>query len=328
MKIDRHGFEMGGAPYFVAELGIAHQGNMKAAANACGAALLSGANAVKFQHHIPGQEMVPEHPWWDVVSRASLKIQQLVELSRHAAGMGLGFICTPFSVQAVREMVQYQHAFDALKIGSAELQSDKILAAVAELWTPLGKPVIVSEGFQELTLEQYEFLGGADRVVLLGCSSRYPAAPESCYPGNTPRRRYELLPRVLDMNVPFYWGYSLHSHWAVGVAAAAAGADLIEAHFWPVRNGLSCAAGTTPPLPIPDNPVNLDPYRFNLLVEGAKVAARMPFDLDGIADSGPSLSVESFCYRNSDGLRDPGLLKETPCRVLPFVLPPAPTTEN
>jgi N-acetylneuraminate synthase len=90
------------------------------------AAFVAGADAIKFQHHLPDEEMLPSvpsssnmaEPLYEFLKRNALTISQHKELSDFAKGVGIRYLCTPFSWQAALELETVVDP-PAYKIGKA-----------------------------------------------------------------------------------------------------------------------------------------------------------------------------------------------------------------
>ena len=115
------GFDIGakhvgdGAPcLIVAEVAQAHEGSLSLAHAYIDAIADAGADAVKFQCHIAEAESTPDEPWrveprwpqdnsrYDYWKRMEFTKDQWWSLQAHAEARGLIFLCSPFSVEAVR----------------------------------------------------------------------------------------------------------------------------------------------------------------------------------------------------------------------------------
>ncbi len=215
MKI--RGREVGdGAPsYIVAEVGQAHDGSYALAHAYIDAVADAGADAVKFQCHIAAAESTPDEPWrvkpeWSQDKsryaywhRMEFQPWQWVELQAHAHTCGLGFIVSPFSVEAVKMLAPI---VDAWKVASGEVEDEPLIEAI----TADGKPVIISHGM------------GTARVIgrgwaELSCVSLYPCPPE-----------------YIEKPSEYEWWDGLSDHsgtiWPAIVYAAMGWGGIIEVH--------------------------------------------------------------------------------------------------
>lgn len=161
-------------PVFIAEIGVNHQGSVATALSLIEAVRLAGADVVKFQLHLPAQEMLPGHPLWDILSETALNIEQMAELKQLAEYLGLVFLCTPFCREAADQLESI--GVVGYKMGSGELNNIPLQIHVAQK----GKPMIISTGMSSLeeverTLDEVTFFHR--QVVLMNCASTYPATP-------------------------------------------------------------------------------------------------------------------------------------------------------
>lgn len=226
-----------GAPaYIVAEVGQAHDGSYALAHAYIDAVAEAGADAVKFQCHIAEAESTPDEKWrveprwrqdasrYDYWRRMEFKPQQWRELQEHAHQMGLGFIVSPFSVEAVRMLAPL---VDAWKVASGEVQNRPLIEAIRADGKPVFQSGGMTAGLEERPAWLYWHYGSWEPsdisrypdypVLFLDCVSLYPCPPEMIEP---PVREQEA-----------YDGLSDHSGtiWP-SVLYAAAGASVLEVH--------------------------------------------------------------------------------------------------
>ena len=114
--------------YVIAEAADAHYGNLYRAKEMVVQAKKAGANAIKFQHHIPDAEMLRDiprsrnmkEPLYDFLVKNALKIEQHMELSTFCKENNIDYLCTPFSLAAAIEL-EKNIDIPAYKIGSGEM---------------------------------------------------------------------------------------------------------------------------------------------------------------------------------------------------------------
>ena len=124
------------------------------------------------------------------------------------------------SVSSLEGLQYVETALDpvAYKIPSADVTDVELLKAVALT----GKPIIISDGMTTPTQlgQALHVLG--NQAILLRCVSEYPATPESY--------RLSVIKELAVGNAPI--GISDHTtDYAIAVAAAALGAQVIEKHL-------------------------------------------------------------------------------------------------
>lgn len=246
-----------GEPTFiVAEAGINHNGSIENAKMLIDAAAENGADAVKFQTHLPEKEMLKGGPIVEYIGKPLYDVYTMMELSKedhiilkeYAEERDIIFYSTPFSVEAVDLLEEV--GVPAFKIGSGEMTNPKILERAART----GKPVIISTGMSKME-EVEEAVRLITRInknlAILQCTSAYPCPPE------------DINLRVMEAYKRFDYpvGISDHSQGIyVALAAITLGASIIEKHFTVDKNW-----------PGPDQKASIDPQELRELVEGARI---------------------------------------------------------
>lgn len=218
----------------VAEIGVNHEGDIRAASRMLRLAAESGADAVKFQSY--SAERLASANDAERLARASrfaLDKQAHRKLAKEADSVGIHFFSSAISEDMVPLIAELA---PAIKIASGDLDFEPVIRAAAAT----GKPVIISTGTG--TTEEIDRavgwvrdeIGGADlaeRLVLMQCVSAYPTPVGEANAAAVPflRARY---------GVPV--GYSNH---VIGpeacYAAIALGASVIEVHFTDRKEGRS-----------------------------------------------------------------------------------------
>lgn len=226
----------GAAPFVIAELSGNHDGDLDRALAIVDAVASTGAQALKIQTYRadtltinddgPRFRIGDDHGLWGGRNLYSLYEQAHTPWEWHgpifdrARQHGLVPFSTPFDPTAV----DFLEEFDAplYKVASAELVDLPLIARVART----GRPLILSTGMA--TLGEIEAAvstarsNGAQELVLLACTSAYPADPRDARLGNL-----AVLREAFDVVV----GLSDHTPGiGVSVAAVALGADVIEKH--------------------------------------------------------------------------------------------------
>ncbi|NAS29826.1 N-acetylneuraminate synthase [Flavobacteriaceae bacterium R38] len=216
--------------YIIAEIGQAHEGSLGMVHAYIDAVAKTGANAIKFQTHIAEAESSVHEPFrvkfskqdktrFDYWKRMEFTPEQWIEIGKHCKEVGLTFISSPFSNQAVDVLEAAE--VEIYKIGSGEVSNFLLLRKIIET----EKKIIISSGmssWEELD-KTVSFLEkhNADYSILQ-CTTSYPTRPEE-YGLNVIN---ELKERY---NVPI--GFSDHSaSIATGIAAVALGAEILEFH--------------------------------------------------------------------------------------------------
>jgi len=212
----------------IAEIGSVHDGSFGNALRLIEAAAVAGADAVKFQTHIAESESIAsapapayfsDEPRLAYFKRTSFSLEQWKKLAQYATELGVIFLSSPFSLEAV-DLLEHV-GISAYKIPSGEVSNIPLLTKIAKT----GKPVLLSSGmsgWDELDLA-VETVRGDCSTTVLQCSSAYPCPPE--------RVGLNVLKEMTDRyGLPV--GFSDHTMgMAAPIAAAALGATVIEKHF-------------------------------------------------------------------------------------------------
>ena len=165
--------------FIIAEAGDNHMGNMDDAKSMCLNAKISGASAIKFQHHLPDEEMLKDipmsdnfdEPLYDFLVKNALTIEQHRELLNYCSDIGIKYMCTPFSYKAAVELKEI--GLDIFKIGSGEMTDIPSLLKIAKL----GNPMIVSTGmstYNEIERTYNILIKNNVSLALTNCVSEYP----------------------------------------------------------------------------------------------------------------------------------------------------------
>lgn len=248
----------GHAPFVIAEACDNHMGNLDTAKEMVLNAKLAGADCIKFQHHLPDEEMLPDVPMssnfdiplYEFLKLHALKLEQHVELKRYCDEIGITYLCTPFSYKAAYELNEADLAY-AIKIGSGEMTDIPSLLKIAEF----GKPMIISSGMctlEELDRTYFALKSTGVPLAFTNCLSEYPPVYEDVNLGVLK----EMECRYPDVVI----GHSDHTpDLYTSYAAVALGAKIIEKHV--ILNKLT---------PGPDQTVSIDFRELHELVDGVR----------------------------------------------------------
>ena len=130
--------------FIIAEAGDQHFGSVKLAKEMALQAKLSGADAIKFQHHLPDDEMLKDipissnmnEPLYDFLLKNALSIEQHVEVNKYCRKINIEYMCTPFSYKAAKELVEYTN-IRRFKIGTGEMTDIPSLKKIASFGLPI-----------------------------------------------------------------------------------------------------------------------------------------------------------------------------------------------
>ena len=249
-----------GAPVFIiAEAGDNHMGSLKVAKEMARLAKLAGSSAVKYQHHLPDEEMLPStpmsdnmrEPLYDFLVRNALKITDHIELAKYCAEIGIQYLCTPFSYAAAKELHD-NNILDAIKIGSGEMTDIPSLLKMAQF----GVPMIISTGmstFDEIDQTYDELTKAGVDLALMNCVSEYPPVYEDINLGVLPIMQKRYKNAVIGQSDHTPTNYTCFS-------AVTLGASIVEKHV--IINRLT---------PGPDQSVSLEFDEFSDLVNGIRI---------------------------------------------------------
>lgn len=229
------GFDLGrrhvgeGSPcLIVAEVAQAHDGSLGMAHAYVDAVAEAGADAVKFQCHIAAAESDPGEPWrvrptwpqdqtrYAYWKRMEFQYPEWADLAAHAAARELIFLCSPFSIEAVRLL---EGLVPAWKIASGEVGNKPMLEAIEAS----KKPVILSTGMSTVEEIVAAHLRMHVPVALLQCTSAYP-----------PRADQIGLSVMTWMQTRFNCPVGLSDHSGSiypSLGAVALGASIVEVHI-------------------------------------------------------------------------------------------------
>ena len=225
------------APFVIAEMSGNHNQSLERALEIVEAAAASGAHAIKLQTYTADTMTLPvatgeffiddERSLW--YGHSLHELYQIAHtpwdwhqpILARAKELGIIAFSTPFDETAV----DFLESLDApcYKIASFENADLPLIRKVAGT----GKPMIISTGMATLAeLDETVRTARADGcndIVLLKCTSTYPATPENSHLNTIPHLRDLFGCEV---------GLSDHTQGiGAGIAAVALGATVIEKHF-------------------------------------------------------------------------------------------------
>jgi N-acetylneuraminate synthase len=258
----------GNPVWIIAELSANHNQDFDQAVQLIRAAKEAGANAIKLQTYTPdtitidcdneyfriGKGTIWEgRTLYDLYKEAYTLWEWQPKLKKIANDLGMDLFSSPFDKTAVDFLEKMD--VPAYKIASFELVDIPLIQYVAQT----GKPIIVSTGMASLA-EIDEAVtaareAGCKEIVLLKCTSSYPAKPEEM--------NLRTIPHTAEaFGVPV--GLSDHTLGiAAPVAAVVLGACIVEKHFTISRN-----------IPGPDSAFSLEPQEFKAMVDAIRISEK------------------------------------------------------
>jgi len=216
--------------YFIAEIGINHNGEVELAKKLMDVAKDAGCDAVKFQKRTPDicvpeeqKNVIRETPWGvmtylEYKKRIEFGFQEFDEIDSYAKSLDIHWFASPWDVPSVDFLESFNPPCH--KVASACLTDTELLTALHKT----GKPIILSTGMSSLQeiIAALKLLEGSS-IALAQSTSTYPCKPE------------ELNLRVIpafakQFEIPI--GYSGHeTGLQTTLAAAVLGATFIERHI-------------------------------------------------------------------------------------------------
>lgn len=261
IKIGKSIIGPGHRPYIVAEMSGNHNQSLERALAIVDAAAQAGADAIKLQTYTADTMTLninegpfvisdPQSLWYgrslyDLYQEAATPYAWHRPIFERCRELGIECFSTPFDESAVDFLEDL--GVPCYKIASFENTDVPLIKKVAAT----GKPIIISTGMATLaelhTSVQAARDGGAKDILLLKCTSSYPASPEDS--------NIRTIPHLRDA---FHVQVGLSDHTmgvGVAVASVALGAVFIEKHFT-----LSRADGGV------DSAFSLEPQELSSLV--------------------------------------------------------------
>ena len=269
MTIQIEQFQIGSQhdPFIIAEMSGNHNQSLDRAFAIVDAAAASGAHALKIQTYTPDTMTLniseneffisdPKSLWkgknlYELYAEAMTPWEWHQPIKERCEKHGMLFFSTPFDFTAVDYLEKLN--VDFYKIASFENTDLPLIRRVAKT----GKPIIISTGMASVSelAEMVEAArsAGCKDLILLKCTSAYPATPKDANLNTIPNLR-----ELFNIQV----GLSDHTM-GVGVALAsvALGATVIEKHFT-----LDRSEGGV------DSAFSMEPSEFKLLVEESQKA--------------------------------------------------------
>jgi N-acetylneuraminate synthase len=171
----------------IAEIGQAHEGSLGIAHSYIDALSKTGVNVVKFQTHIAHAESSINESFrvnfsyedktrYDYWKRMEFTPEQWAGLKKHCEDVGLEFVSSPFSMEAVDLLESL--GVKRFKIGSGEVENFLMLEHIAKT----GKDIWLSSGMSsEIEIQEtLDFLTPyKNQISLFQCTTEYPTQANS-----------------------------------------------------------------------------------------------------------------------------------------------------
>ena len=255
----------GDAPcLIIAEAGSNYNGSLEIAKTLVNAAVLAGADIVKFQTFKADLVVTKTTPkaeyqksgendsqsYYDLLKWLEMPESEWKELKQYCEQKGIIFMSTPHSGKWSVDLLE-QLRVPAYKIGSGDLTNLPFLEYIAKK----GKPMIISTGMAVMKeikdAVQTIQAAGNNQIAVLQCTTSYPLEIE-----NVNLRAMDTIQKEVGAII----GFSDHTLGnETAFAAVARGAKIIEKHFTINKD-----------LPGPDHKASATPEEFQKLVEGIR----------------------------------------------------------
>jgi len=215
-------------PIVISECCDNHFGKIENAIKMVDLSKASGADIVKFQHHLPDEEMLPivpkssnfKEPLYEFLKKYALKLEDHAKLISYCKKKKIEYLCTPFSLKAAEELLKIGVKF--FKIGSGEMTDIPTLKIISKF----NLPMIISTGMctvDEIKKTYDEIIRINKNLILMNCTSEYPPKYEDINLG--------FIPIMKQKFTKAHVGHSDHtSSLVTSLGAVALGAKLIEKH--------------------------------------------------------------------------------------------------
>lgn len=244
-----------GPTIIIAEAAVEHLGNLNVAMRMAEAAKEVGVDVIKYQMHLPSEEMLPgKIKFWggsldEILENYNLSTDDHQKLIEHCDKIGIQYLCTPFCPKAVEVLDELGVA--GFKTGSGELTNLKLMENIAKT----GKTAIISTGMstEDEILKTVNFLKERNSPFMItNCTSIYPAPYSSI--------NLRLIQKFRE-KFGIIVGHSDHTPdmWTA-IGASAMGAKVIEKHFTLNRF-----------MDGPDAAVSLEPNEFKEMIKAIRI---------------------------------------------------------
>ena len=218
-------------PFFIAEIGINHNGDINIAKELIDLAVSTGCDAVKFQKrsidivYTPELLDSPRQSPWGTTQRAQKEglefgKTEYDEIDRYCKEVGIDWFASAWDEESQKFLRNYNCKFN--KVASAMIQHEKMLELIAEE----GRHTFISTGmskFEDIDKAVDIFEKYNCGYTLLHCVSLYPCLDEDC--------NLKMIQILRERyNCPI--GYSGHERGVLpSVLAVSLGAVVIERHI-------------------------------------------------------------------------------------------------
>jgi len=217
--------------FFIAEIGINHNGNIQNALKLIESAKLAGCDAVKFQKRSP--EICTPKSQWDILRETPwgkikyIEYKKKIEfgkkeydlIDKFCKKMDILWTASCWDEESVKFIEKYKVKFH--KVPSACITDLSLLKALKKT----NKPIIISTGMStEKQIKKAVKILSQKNLSILHCNSSYPS--------NAKKLNLRYITKLKTMFKNSVIGYSGHEmNLSSSVAAVVLGAKIIERHI-------------------------------------------------------------------------------------------------
>jgi N-acetylneuraminate synthase len=253
-------------PYFIADIGANHDGDLERAFKLIELAKEAGADAAKFQNFQAakivskfgfenlGNKLSHQSKWkksvYEIYEDASISVEWTTRLKEKCDEIGIEYFTSPYDADSVDHVDPYVNVY---KIGSGDITWPSIIEHIAKK----GKPVLLATGASDMDdVERAMNIIAAytDDICLMQCNTNYTTDAD--------KYRYVNLNVLNTFRAKFkncVLGLSDHtSGHATVLGAVALGARLFEKHFTDSNDREG-----------PDHKFAMNPATWRQMVDGA-----------------------------------------------------------
>ena len=219
----------------------------------------AGADVIKFQHHLPEEEMLPVVPrsknfkisLFEFLKKYSLKLKDHYDLKDFCKKKKIEYLCTPFSYKAAEELNEMGVGW--FKIGSGEFTDLPFIEKLLKF----NKPTILSSGMssQKEIKMVYDFIlkNKNKNIAFMNCTSEYPPIHKDI--------NLNYIPKMIKNFPNVTIGHSDHTNDIFTCfGAVSLGAKIIEKHVNLKNKNFG-----------PDKDVSIGFDSFKTLVKGIRI---------------------------------------------------------
>ena len=304
-------------PYYIADIGANHDGDLNRALMLIELAKESGAHAAKFQNFkaetiVSGSAFAKlsnashQSNWkksvYEVYKSAELNLEWTQAIKSKCDEVNIEYFTSPYDLKVLDELDQYMRLF---KIGSGDITWLEIIESVAKKQ----KPVLIATGAStqdDVQRAMNILLKHTEQIVLMQCNTNYTVDADKYKHVNL-----NVLDTYRNLYPDTVLGLSDHTAGFTSVLGAIAkGAFVIEKHFTDDNNRIG-----------PDHPFAINPENWKTMVklgdemaealgDGIKIVEENEIDSRVVQQRSLTLSRD---MKQGDVLCESDLISLRPC---------------